>query len=131
MKVEKIKIEKEIIDLETGREYYHEIFVPSLCSTFKEEETPENNDINAQRITYEVREVWLNEKFKNRYLVRIDFNGMFNDLLQISVDDFNREVANRTQELKDSINSKLEMTKRGIIMDIKYLPFWKRLFNIF
>lgn len=127
--VKKIKIITEELEIPNDNPFYEEIFVPEIETIISEDELTKYMTTAVRRL-YQVKKV-MNNPGETNYLVKIDDNKMFNDLLDISKDDLDRIVNEKTKELKRKLDSAMFVTAYNTKQAIKNLPFYKRLFNKF
>lgn len=122
MKVEKIIIKKELMDIPNQPFYnffkYKGIPVASYSSDLKD--LPAYIDIETE--TWQVVRVFTPEKTVKKYLVKIDERGLFNELLEIT-NMFLKEKAMEAANVIVDIKVKNERRR------ISALPWWKRLLN--
>lgn len=69
------------------------------------------------------------------YLVRVDQDGLFNDLLMLSNESLNKMiekmVKDRTHDWKEQELKHLRDARVDALDSVRQLPWWKRLFNRF
>lgn len=138
MRVEKIDIHKQLMDLPEGSDRFVCMEFPKIDSFVHPNGRIEfTQPDSATKIkTYHVVE--RHNKLQGqvrRYLVEVDERGIYNDLSQIADITLNNFIQYRENVLKTEAASKLQAElfhqKGAIISAIKALPWWKRLFNKF
>lgn len=123
MKVEKIIIEKELMEIPDhycSMEFYKFKGEPHLYAAEEMKDLPPFIDFETE--TYQVVRVYTHDKQKKNYLVKVDERGLFEELIEIT-----------NMLLKGKV-----IKAANIIVDIKVknerkriasLPWWKRLLN--
>ena len=132
MKVEKIDIKKELLDVPDNRDRVDFIEREPLSAyMIKEGEMPPNIEMSASKKTYLIQRVGHFKKIIKNYLVAIDDRELFNELIQITDDLLNRAVDKKTDFWKDRLVEELDRQKWEIKRQIKKLSWYRRLFNKF
>lgn len=93
MRVNKIEIKQEIIDIPNNRTHYDEVKLPGLRTLMLDDGQIPLDMVNCEKVTYELRRVEErdeNGRNERLYLVKINDNKMFNDLLSVSNGDLNK-----------------------------------------
>lgn len=104
MKVEKITIQKELLEIPDNQQTIDfNIIPPMAIHTFLEKGEIPSNDITVQRVTYRVQRVWNYEKGYSNFLVRLDDRELFDDLLKIQNDILDSIVKEKTKHLNDLV----------------------------
>lgn len=124
MKVEKIDITKELMDIPDGKDRMEFVKMPSLSGiVFKEGVTPLSDTITGERMVYSVEQVREIGEPIRRYLVKESERKLFEDLVVINNAKLERRDDTIRQQWYDDI--------RDTVARIKHLPWWERLFNNF
>jgi hypothetical protein len=138
MKVEKIDIKKEVLDIPRGKEYMDFIERREMSSLMcKDGEIPPYIEMTANKVRYLVQKVFQPRPRRENgvkpfaedkyYLVKIDDRDLFNELLEIRDSLLNELVDKKTNYYRELIVEELDYQKGRI----KRLPWYKRLFNMF
>lgn len=133
MKVTKIDIKKEVMDVRPGSPYI-KFSVKDLLRAMvvnQEDITPQMTTIDE--VTYYIRQVFNPETLqKDLYAVKQDEDGMFRDLVAVSMGYIEQRIEKaRERWLEDMLYRDIPEAKAQEVKRIKNLPFWKRLFNSF
>jgi len=124
MRVEKIDITKELMDIPDGKDRMEFVKMPSLSGiVLKEGVTPSSDTITGERMVYSVEQVREIGEPIRRYLVKESERKLFEDLVVINNAKLERRDDAIRQQWYDDI--------RDTVARIKHLPWWKRLFNNF
>lgn len=138
MKIQKIEIKKELLDISEGRQTVEFAVIPPFVAIayHRDGEIPDT-DIVARKVTYYVKRVWNGNEYQN-YLVNEDDRGIFSDLVTISAQDLKKSVEKETKSLYSEMKRVREVAQEDIrnarwkvSMSIKKLPWYSRLFNNF
>jgi len=130
MKIEKIDIKKELIEIPDGIPYMDFVERPDLSQMVLKDGQIPTQEISTTRKRYEVQKVHHNYEGTKNYLVSVDERGLFQDLIKTTDSCLERLVEKRTEFYQREIENwqyKFESQKEYI----KSLPFYKRLFNKF
>lgn len=127
MKVKKIKIEQELLDIDhNGR--YQEASTPEVSyMSLREGEVP-STMMTSTITNYEVRQIW-NGKEKENYLVKVADLKVFDDLLRIGIDDIQRIVDKQVDDYKDTLDNKYMMDIISKKRKLENNPLWRRIFK--
>ena len=132
MRVEKIDITKELIDMPEGRDRMDFLIRKDIKPyILKQGDNPPNFSETAEKKTYIIQSCgFLRHSVKN-YLVPLDDQDLFQDLIEITENMFNRAVEKKTDYYKELVVNELSYQARQIKKGIKELPWYKRLFKMF
>jgi hypothetical protein len=126
-----IKIEKKVVPFVGDRMIEKEYKKNSINDNvvYDESGTLQNPSIRRdEEKIYELCQIVCPERKELvLYYVPVNEKKMFEDLISVSLDFINREVRDQVSEI---IYIK-RLKKKVVIADIKNLPWWKRLFNLF
>ena len=135
MKVEKIDIKKELMEIPNGRSSMDFIVFDSPLGNYTEikpEESVATTLSPNQKIErYIVRRLRNGDKPYKDMLIKVGEIGLFEELIQIGNDQLNEIVAKKTESILRTSERKYELLLKKKISEIKKLPWWKRLFNKF
>ncbi len=129
MKVEKIDIKREILEIPDGRDRVDFAIRPDLSALplLNKGEVPQMYDITSKRETYLIRKVAYGSKNPKNYAVKIDDRGLFSELTQITNNMLNEAVEKKTDWWRHEIMKELGEQR----WRIRTLPWWKRLLGKF
>ena len=139
MKVEKIEIKKELMEIPDHQYYVDFAVIPPITAMafIKEGEVPTEN-LTGQKITYQVERVKFPGEDIRNYLVRMDDKKLFNDLIKITDNILEAAVKEKTEKYVSQVEftrkqaiEEIRMANYRVATRIKKLPWWKRLFNQF
>ena len=128
MKVEKMDIKKELIEIPDNRDRID--FCerkPITAYITKENEIPSYVEMTAIKKTYLGRKMTYENDPPKNYLVAIDDKELFQDLIQITDDLFNWAVEKKTNFWREKLIEELDEQK----WRIKNLSWWRRLLKRF
>jgi len=129
MRVEKIEITKTLIEIPDGRTFVDFAVRDSVSAKISAvdcEVTPSFMIGGTDRYQVEVLKRRVDEQPIN-YLMKLDDRKIFQDLLKVSDDTFNRAVAEKTEYYRDWMKRELEEQR----WRIRHFPWWVRLFKKF
>lgn len=125
MKVTKVDIVTEQLDIQNDRQYLKFVKVSPLHAILKEDENPQMPENNCIEERYEIiRTYFVGEN--HRFAVKTDDRKIFNDLINITAHTVSRFVDDKTSHLTYEIQY-----LRDRINHMKSLPWYKRLFKIY
>jgi hypothetical protein len=128
MKVEKIDIKKELMEIPDGKQWIDFAFWEPIEARFVNYGDIPRGTITGRQGRYEVQKLkHSTEKEPKYYLVAVDDRRIFQDLVMISDSTFNQAINDKTDYYKDWMKRELQ-EQRGRILE---LPWWKRLFKRF
>ena len=138
MKVEKIEIKKELLDIPEGRDRMDFAIIPPMVAMSVREGEILSDSVTAQKVTYMVEQVWtMVDGYKN-YLVKVDDRKLFQDLVKITQDMVDKQVFEKTEKLHKDVKlarqqafEEIKNARWSVSMAIKKLPWYTRLFNNF
>ena len=97
-----------------------------------------SDSVTAQKVTYMVERVWTRIDGYKNYLVKVDDRQLFQDLVKITQDMVDQQVFKKTEKLHEDVKTAREQAIQEIrdarwhvVMSIKKLPWYTRLFNNF
>lgn len=126
MKVEKIRIERETLDVPEGRAEYREVKLPDHSYIGD----PRENMRMPEETIYRVREVSTYTGERKKYLVKVGEEDIFNDLVTIELSDVQFEIDKKVDhERREAFFQKMRHDNE--ISRIKNLIWYKRLFKIY
>ena len=129
MKVEKIDIKKEILDIPDNQPIVRFAIRPDLSAILCEEGKVPSENVTMREEVYEVRKYHKNFGEKEKmYLVRVDDNHLFNELAQITQDDLEGLEMNWLEKF---MSFKAPIIRKDVRDSIKGLCWWKRLLKRF
>lgn len=135
MKVEKIIIKKEIIDLpdDRNRQIYHVFSPPPISRAVRLGEEMGEVTVTEHQEVYEVRRIvgYRGAKVNKKYLVKIDDREVFDDLEIISRDDMQGLINQALEKERENCKETLILELGALKRFIKCLPWWRRLFKKF
>lgn len=131
MDVEKIDIKKEFMAIPDDKLFYEFLEIQPLSGQVFEDTKVPTTEMTGKRTTYQVQRVYDGNKNVKNYLVRIDDNQIFQDLIKISNATVDSLIQRRLDYLTKHRMIELQARENSTIRSIKGLPFWKRLFNKF
>ena len=127
MKVEKIDIKRESIDIPEGNRIVKFAKHPPIEAHIIHDEAQYVNQAIDNIEVFEVREIKPFGEPVRRYLVKTDENQLFQDLIQIR-DELIKEFLDRRSE-RDHHYFEANLQRQRVA--IKNLPWWRRLINDF
>jgi len=128
MKVKKIKIEEELMDIEYN-ELYQEASMPEMsCRTLNDGESPMEEMMTSTITNYQVKQVW-NGKEKENYLVKINDLKVFDDLLHIGINDINEIIDKNNIEFYKEVGADYNLRISNKIEQLENNPLWRRIFK--
>jgi len=138
MRVERIDIQKQLMDLPEGSDRFVCMEFPKIDSFVhpngRIEFTQPNNATKIKTYHVVERHNKLQTEVK-RYLVEVDDRGIYNDLSQITDITLNKFIEYQRNILRAEMASQLETKlfhqEATIKTNIRALPWWKRLFKKF
>lgn len=131
------KIEIEYIDLPKDKPFYQTVSVSPFTAIALENATPLERTMPQEITTYERVKLYNPEtNEKEDYFVNVDDRGLFKELTIVSDSFINSKIKKETKEALDNYRNyelprKLHEERSKTILEIKSLPFWRRLFNKF
>lgn len=128
MKVEKIEIKKEVLEIPDGQMWVDFAFWKPVDARLVNDGTIPPGTTTGGQTRYEVRKLKRSyEQIPIHYLVSVDDRRIFQDLIQITDDDFARAVKEKTDWWADAMDRELREQK----WHIRNLPRWKLLLTRF
>lgn len=125
MEVTKIDISKEKMDIPWQQPTVDFVERPPLSVMVKEGSALEQNGSITKR-TYHRITVSARDGIK-QFLIPLDDKGLFQELIKITNDQFEKAIENKTEFWRERVLSELWAQREAI----KRLPWWKRLFKKF
>ena len=130
MKVTKIDIKKEVMEIE-NKPYLDFIeYGPIKMEVLNEGEIPTSSITNTAK-RYIVQKVKQGGKEPENLLIPIDERGLFETFLDISNNLLEALISKRVEYLNEEFAKDMQRNTVETYTRIKKLPFWKRLFNNF
>jgi hypothetical protein len=137
MKVEKIDIKKEVMEIPDNRDRVDFAIREPLRLVMNEGEMPLDYDMVSGRETYLVQK--LSDPFRKEvrhYLVKVDQRELFNDIIHIQDGLINEKITDAVAKAgRDWLNydlpKLLEKENRRTRGTIKQMPWYRRLFKKF
>jgi len=130
MKVKKIKIEHELLEIPDDMPYYRELVTPSVAGMILEEGAlPKDITTTHTELEYRVREVYDGINKKERYLVRINEDNIFDDLLKLGDEDINYKIDEKVREKIGRMEALYKLKKSSIKTTLENNPLWRRIFK--
>ena len=127
MKVKKIKIEQELMDIEYNG-LYQEASIPEMSYiSLKEGEVPETM-VTSTITNYEVKQVW-DGKEKENYLVKINDLKVFDDLLHIGINDINEIIDKNNRKFYEEMEGDYKLKISSKIKQLENNHLWRRIFK--
>lgn len=128
MKVEKIDITKELMDIPDRQSWIDFAFWNPIDPQFVSDGSIPSGTMTGRTRRYEVEKVKrYGETDYVNYLVSVDDRRIFQDLIAISDSTFRRAVDDKTNFYMDWMKREMDQQR----WKIKGLPWWKRLFKKF
>ena len=132
MKVQKIDIKSEFIELRPGQDRVEFIKRPlNEPMIIEEGKTPPTILISAERITYMVKKVSDTKNHLKHFLVKVSDRDLFEELVEVSDATIQEMIARKTDYLNKKWANILKDELWRQKVNIKNRPFWDRLFNRF
>ena len=128
MKVIKLDIKEELLDIPNDKPYIDFVKYSDLSVVMLEKSSPENYSVEGKRERYEVREYYNNINGKKNFLIKVEDKEIFNLLAQFTQDDFEKF---EKKCYFDFMSYKAPIIRHDVRESIKSLKWWKRLFNKF
>ena len=129
MKVEKIVINRKLIDINNPN--YKEVILPPISAQICDEgDFPDAFPVNVTEINYEVKKVY-NGTEEKQYLVKVDDNGIFDDLLKIGKKDIEQMINKQVNKYKEFFNYEMITHKYLTTIRLENNPLWRRIFKKF
>ena len=128
MKVEKLTIKKELMEIPDGRQVvYFRRWEPISARILNDSEVALDSVMSAGQQTFEVQRVSNGGEESKNYLVAVDDRRIYQELIMISDNTFQAAVSRKTAWWSDAMDRELNDQRRHI----KSLPWWSRLFKKF
>lgn len=128
MKVKKIKIEQELLDIPDGMPIYRENVLPELSEVLSDNQEIPDTMITGEQITYRVRELYSGiNNLKERYLVKVNEDDIFDDLLKIGDHDINKAITKKFDEGFERVRMETKINKANTKKRLENNPLWRRI----
>jgi hypothetical protein len=128
MKVEKLTIKKELMEIPDGKQvvYFH-MWEPISARILNSGEVAPESAMSAGQQTFEVQRVSNGTDEPKNYLVAVDDRRLYQELIMISDGTFQAAVDRKTDFYKDWMAREIQEQR----WKIRSLSWWKRLFKKF